>query len=188
MKTLQTTALACVLLSAFTACTTELSSPHAQHQSMQSASPYAGQQTREIKALSPSQTQDILAGKGMELAKAAELNGYPGPMHVLEWADSLRLTPEQRQSTKQLMDEHKAEARSLGAQVVAAERELDTSFKSQNIKSEDIERLIGTLQAALRNSHLQTHLLQTNLLSPQQVAQYVVLRGYGTSSSSHSHH
>ena len=30
----------------------------------------------------------------MGLALAAELNGYPGPLHVIELADSLRLTPE----------------------------------------------------------------------------------------------
>ena len=44
--------------------------------------PYAGMQTRPIKALSEQQVADLGAGRGMGLALAAELNGYPGPSHV----------------------------------------------------------------------------------------------------------
>ena len=58
-------------------------------------SPYAGQQARDIKALSPDEIQGYLTGQGMGLAKAAELNGYPGPLHVLELAAELKLTEEQ---------------------------------------------------------------------------------------------
>ena len=58
--------------------------------------PYAGMQTRGIKALSDSQIGDLQAGRGMSLALAAELNGYPGPLHVLELADKLGLSAEQR--------------------------------------------------------------------------------------------
>jgi hypothetical protein len=50
----------------------------------QSAGPYAGMQARPIKALSAEQIADLKAGRGMSLALAAELNGYPGPRHVLE--------------------------------------------------------------------------------------------------------
>jgi hypothetical protein len=191
MKAIKITALGILLFGATTAFAQELSSPLGQAQSAQATSPYAGQQIRDIKALSPTQTQDLLAGKGMELAKAAELNGYPGPMHVLELADSLQLTAEQRTSTTQLMTQHKAEARALGNQLVAAERELDSTFKTRQAQAEDIVRitqLIGNLQASLRNAHLQTHLLQTRLLSLKQVAQYMALRGYGNGSASHQYH
>jgi hypothetical protein len=54
----------------------------------QSQQPYAGLEGRSIKALSEQQVADLRAGRGMVLALAAELNGYPGPMHVLELADS----------------------------------------------------------------------------------------------------
>lgn len=37
---------------------------------------YAGQEQREIKSLSAEDVQSLLTGKGMGLAKAAELNGY----------------------------------------------------------------------------------------------------------------
>jgi hypothetical protein len=57
-------------------------------------SPYAGMQTRPIKALSKQQVVDLKAGRGMGLALAAELNSYPGPIHVL--SDKLGLTPEQK--------------------------------------------------------------------------------------------
>lgn len=151
------------------------------HAPSHSASPYAGQQTREIKALSPAQTADLLAGKGMELAKAAELNGYPGPMHTLELAAQLELSTEQKQASETLMTRHKAEASDLGAQLVQAERALDQAFASRQI---DAARLIahteriGQLQALLRKSHLDTHLQQTALLTPAQITRYAQLRGY----------
>ena len=50
-------------------------------------------QTRSIKALSDQQIADLGAGRGMGLALAAELNGYPGPSHVLELADKLDSRP-----------------------------------------------------------------------------------------------
>ncbi|MDO8283712.1 MAG: periplasmic heavy metal sensor [Rhodoferax sp.] len=144
-------------------------------------SPYAGQQTRSIKALSATQEQDLLQGKGMELAKAAELNGYAGPAHVLELAAALQLDDAQRHATQTLMARHKDKARALGAQLVEAERALDGAFASQAIDAAritDLTQAIGTLQAALRAEHLQTHLEQTALLNPQQIAGYQKLRGY----------
>ena len=46
--------------------------------------PYAGQETRVISSLSPEDQRALRAGEGGGLAKPAELNGYPGPAHVLE--------------------------------------------------------------------------------------------------------
>jgi len=153
----------------------------AQHPGHTPASPYAGQQTREIKALSPTQTADLLAGKGMEQAKAAELNGYPGPMHVLELAGPLALSAAQTQDSEALLANHKAEARALGARLVEAERDLDAAFAGKQIDAAQVElltRQIGQLQAELRASHLRTHLQQTRLLTTPQVALYAQLRGY----------
>lgn len=147
------------------------------------ASPYAGQQAREIKALSPQQAADLLAGKGMEQAKAAELNGYPGPMHVLELAGPLALSPDQIQDSEALLSGHKADARALGARLLEAERQLDAAFAGKRIDAAQLElltRQIGLLQAELRASHLHTHLQQTRLLTARQVALYAELRGYTT--------
>ena len=56
---------------------------------------YSGQEDREIKALSVEDTADLLAGRGMGAARAAELNHYPGPAHVLELREQLGLSAEQ---------------------------------------------------------------------------------------------
>src|SRR5712691_1927450 len=68
----------------------------------QTASPYAGQERRAIKALSEEEIRDLLEGRGMGLAKAGELNSYPGPMHVLQLADELALSDVQRAATEAL--------------------------------------------------------------------------------------
>jgi Spy/CpxP family protein refolding chaperone len=145
------------------------------------ASPYAGEQAREIKSLSTSDVDNLRKGAGMGYAKAAELNGYPGPMHVLELAQPLQLSAEQRDATEKLMAQHKAKARDLGAQLVDAERALDTAFATKQIDAKRISELtqrIGVLQATLRGEHLQTHLAQTALLNAQQITSYQSLRGY----------
>jgi hypothetical protein len=158
----------------------------------QHATPYAGMQQRDIRALSPQQIEDLLAGRGMALALPAELNGWPGPMHVLELAAPLRLSPEQRRETEALMATHRAEARRIGAQIVEEERGLDTAFRERRITAADIATRtdrIGALQAALRAEHLRTHLLQTALLSAEQVTRYAELRGYagGAPAPAHRH-
>jgi Spy/CpxP family protein refolding chaperone len=147
----------------------------------QQASPYAGQEQRAIKALSEDEQRGWLEGQGMGLAKAAELNGYPGPMHVLELAPQLGLTPQQSAATRELMQRHKAQARTLGAQLVEAERQLDLAFSARRATPDEVERLtgaIGALQARIRAEHLRTHLAQTALLTPEQVAKDPALRGY----------
>ena len=57
--------------------------------------PYAGQQTRTIKALSEQEIADYLQGHGMGLSKVAELNHYPGPRHVLDKSEDLGLSAAQ---------------------------------------------------------------------------------------------
>jgi hypothetical protein len=146
-----------------------------------SQSPYAGQESREIKALSPQEVSDLLGGKGMALAKAAELNGYPGPAHVLELADKLQLTPEQLARTEALFKKMEAQAVVIGRQLVEEERVLDRQFSSKSITPAalppSLER-IAKLQAELRRVHLEAHLEQTGLLSDTQITAYSKLRGY----------
>jgi Spy/CpxP family protein refolding chaperone len=153
---------------------------HGQHQG-QGASPYAGQQSRDIKALSEQEVRDLLAGAGMGLAKAAELNRHPGPMHALELADRLELSTAQRNDLEALMQRHKARARAIGEQVVALERALDALFAGGNATAAEVERMtaaIGAAQARLRAEHLNTHLETTALLTAPQVERYVKARGY----------
>lgn len=153
---------------------------HAGH-----GAPYAGLQQREIKALSAEDTQGLLRGAGMSLALPAELNGYPGPQHVLEHADALQLSPEQRSKTQALLAAHKAQARELGQRIVDAERALDTAFRTRSVNTDQVRAMttaIAALQGELRAAHLQTHLEQTALLTRHQVARYQQLRGYASAS------
>ena len=82
-------------------------------------SPYAGWRERNIKALSPEQVEDYLEGRGMSMALAAELNGYPGPRHVLELADELGLTADQLAQTQRLFEDMRLKAVELGERIVA---------------------------------------------------------------------
>lgn len=144
--------------------------------------PYAGQQTRQVSSLSAGDVSQLLAGQGWGLAKPAELNGYPGPRHVLDAAAELELTSDQRQQIQLAFDEMSAEARKLGEAYVAAERALDEAFRSGKISEELLrERLQQAqgLRTQLRQVHLAAHLRITPLLSDSQIKKYVELRGYG---------
>lgn len=154
------------------------------------ASPYAGQESRAIKALSPEEIQDLLAGRGMGKAKAAELNRYPGPRHVLELADQLGLSAEQRAESERIFEAMQAEAGRLGAEIVARERELDGRFAAGTMTAPELERLLdelGTLESRLRMVHLRAHLAQRDVLTPAQRRQYEVLRGYDAGPATPEH-
>lgn len=143
--------------------------------------PYAGQQQRPIKALSDAEVADYLGGKGMGFAKAAELNHYPGPRHVLDLADKLALSAEQRQRTQALFDAMQQRAMTLGRELVEKERALDERFATGVIDEPSLRTLlqeIGYLQAELRHVHLATHLKQKAILTRHQVVLYDRLRGY----------
>jgi Spy/CpxP family protein refolding chaperone len=146
-----------------------------------STSPYAGQETRDIKALAPEDVDAYLSGRGMGLAKAAELNGYPGPAHVLALATELDLSPEQKQRTEALFTSMEAKAADLGHALIEQERKLDQQFASKAATREAVAAIlqrIGELQAEVRGAHLQAHLAQLEILTPSQVARYQQLRGY----------
>lgn len=147
---------------------------------------YAGQQQREIKALAAEEQRGLLNGAGLGFARAAELNHHPGPMHVVELAEALALTPQQRRASERLLHEHKAEARALGARVVDAERELDRLFAAGALDAAALAaavRQAGEALAAYRLAHLDAHRRQRELLSPAQVAEYDRRRGYAAGGS-----
>src|ERR1700686_3123626 len=109
--------------------------------------PYAGMQTRPIKALSEQQVADLKAGRGMGLALAAELNGYPGPSHVLELADRLELSAEQRTSIQRLFDSMKAEAVPLGTRLIEQEADLDKQFADRSMTPESLKMSTAAIAA-----------------------------------------
>ena len=155
--------------------------------------PYAGMQSRPVKALSEQQVADLQAGRGMGLALAAELNGYPGPSHVLELADKLDLSPDQRGQVQRLFDSMKAEAVPLGSKLIEQESSLDRQFATHAITPEILKVAtaeVAMTQGALRETHLKYHLATVRILTPDQMQRYAGLRGYGDKPKDrhHFHH
>jgi Spy/CpxP family protein refolding chaperone len=143
--------------------------------------PYAGWHDRAVKALSADQIDDLRRGRGMGLALPAELNGYPGPRHVLDLADQLELTVAQEAEAQELFDAMQAQAIVLGEQVLAAEAALDRLFAiGTPSEAETLAAAVevGRLQGVLRAHHLRYHLAMREVLSPHQVMRYQQLRGY----------
>ncbi len=152
-------------------------------------SPYAGQETRTIKALSDADIEGYLSGSGMGFAKVAELNRYPGPRHVLDMAKPLEISETQLARTRKIFQGMKAKAVELGKQIITKERQLDSLFSNRAITPARLEGLtveIGRLNGELRHAHLAAHLEMTRVLSPEQIEHYDVLRGY-TSQPGHKH-
>lgn len=159
----------------------------AQHNHPQ---PYAGLDSRPVKALSPEQLADLRAGRGMGLALAAELNGYPGPMHVLELADRLSLDPMQRERIEALLAAMRQEAIEAGERLLAAEAALDRQFAERRVTEASLAagtQAIAALQGELRATHLRYHLATVEILSPAQIARYGELRGYSGATGSDGH-
>jgi Spy/CpxP family protein refolding chaperone len=182
-------ALACTLGATVAIAQTE--HHHGKAHAPPSAQPYAGQQTRAVASLSDEDVRGFLDGRGMGLARAAELNGHPGPMHVLELAEELRLTPEQREAVQAAFDRMKARARQLGEAYVAAERAVDQAFKSGSADAAEVAARVAEANRRLgevRLSHLLAHLEITPLLTPEQRARYAELRGYTVEKAGHGMH
>jgi len=153
--------------------------------------PYAGQQARTIKALSDDDVAALRKGDGMGLAKAAELNGYPGPAHVLTLAAPLGLTETQRREVRAIFDRMQAAAKPLGGELIAQEQALDHLFAKNEITPDRLAaatHAIAELQGRLRSVHLAAHLETRALLDQDQVARYQRLRGYVHSPGAARHH
>lgn len=144
-------------------------------------SPYAGEQTRPIKSLSAEDIAELRRGGGWGLAKAAELNGMPGPAHLLEMKDQIALDAAQVTAIEALYETMKAAAIVEGDKLIALEAELDRHFRDGTITEELLRASldeIAATQKALRYVHLSTHLKTPAILSRDQIAAYNALRGY----------
>ncbi|MBO6525018.1 MAG: Spy/CpxP family protein refolding chaperone [Balneolaceae bacterium] len=156
---------------------------YAQHQNH--TSEYAGQEHREIKSLSEEDITQLKAGKGWGLAKAAELNGVPGPSHILEMASEIDLSDTQYEQIQSIFDEMQQQAISLGEKFISKEKELNSAFKEGEINPERLRELtseIGLIRGELTFTHLQAHLKSAEVLSDEQIKMYNTLRGYDLTS------
>jgi hypothetical protein len=149
-------------------------------------SPYRNQMNTEIRGLSDQEVSDLREGRGMGRARAAELNGYPGPRHVLDAAQSgqLPLTPEQMQTAERLFNGMAREARRLGEQILREEQSLEVAFRAGRISESELHARtlrIAALEGELRAVHLRAHIEMRAALSTSEIQQYNVIRGYDVS-------
>lgn len=152
--------------------------------------PYSGQQNRAIKALSDREISDYVEGRGMGTSKAAELNHYPGPAHVLAESARLELSDRQKKLTQSIFDTMSAEARRAGAAIVAKEADLDALYASGQAGPSalrDVLSELSRLQTEFRYAHLSAHLAMRAILTPVQIAKYDEMRGYTEPTSSSAH-
>lgn len=167
---------------------------HGQHagHGKHAASPYAGQEKRSIKSLSPQDIDDLRNGRGWGLAKAAELNGIPGPVHVLELKGKIPLSADQINAIERQFADMKARAIPLGRRLVELESSLNQDFARRDIDRDRLKaRLdeIARVRSELRFVHLEAHLRTPEILTPHQIAAYNRLRGYdaGPEAGPHGH-
>ena len=115
------------------------------------------------------------------------------PATSLALAEQLQLTPEQLAKTRDIEASMRAKAKTVGAELIDAEAQLDNLFASKRIDDQALNaslQRIAELQAELRHAHLQAHLEQTAVLRAAQTARYIELRGYGNPQNQmlHEHH
>jgi len=145
-------------------------------------SKYAGQENFEIKSLSPDDIAELRRGGGWGMARSAELNGVPGPAHLLELKDQIPLNPEQISAIEAVYAQLKADASAEGENLIALERDLEAKFRNRNVTTEILSKSLDKIYRSYRNLrfiHLSTHLLTPDLLTEVQIARYNKLRGYG---------
>lgn len=152
--------------------------------------PYAGQQHSSIPGLTEKEIASYREARGMGLARPADINGYPGPLHALEQADALALTDEQRRAIQSLYDEMRTEASFLSEEFLGQYGGLELAFRNGTITPEALrERTgeIGRIEGALRATHLKYHLATRAVLTPDQIGAYVKLRGYANEGAPMEH-
>lgn len=153
-----------------------------QHGGHGHASPYAGEEARAIKSLSADDIAELRRGGGWGLAKAAELNGVPGPAHLLELKNEIPLSNDQVDAISEIFATMQAAAIAEGERLITREQALDDAFRARTVTNESLRQMLAEIaesRAALRYIHLAAHLTTPPLLTESQIARYHELRGYG---------
>jgi Spy/CpxP family protein refolding chaperone len=113
-------------------------------------------------------------GRGFGMAFAADQNGYPGPMHVLELKDVLKLTPAQETRARELQAAVLAE-RPKSQRLLEAERRLERLFADRAATEANVRATVAEIERArteVRLVHLLTHLRTRELLTEEQRLEY----------------
>ena len=155
-------------------------------------SPYSGQEIRDIKSLSDNDVQSLQNGTGEAfggIAKLAELNGYPGPRHVLDIAQELQLTDRQRMEIELIYQNMSNNAKSIGSAIIGVEQDMDEAFANKTITEENLIAMLdksANFYGQLRFVHLSAHLDTAQIMTTEQIQIYSEMRGYDGSSIDNS--
>jgi hypothetical protein len=150
-------------------------------------SPYSAEEVRDVKSLSGRDNQSLLNGTGEAfggIAKLAELNGYPGPRHVLDITSDLKLTDNQNVEIEMIYESMSRKAKAIGVKIIAIERDMDKAFANKTITEQGLKLLIDNsadLYGQIRFVHLSAHIDTVSVLTVEQVQMYNKIRGYDTS-------
>lgn len=144
-------------------------------------SPYVSQADSPVRGLTAQEVADLQNGAGAGYARTAELNGHPGPRHVLELRRELGLSPAVAERVQAEADRMSVRARQIGQEIVRREADLSAAFARGGLAKDDLARRtreLALLYADYRAVHLEAHLAITPLLTKEQIAKYNLLRGY----------
>lgn len=115
--------------------------------------------------------QTVASGRGAGLAFAADQNGYPGPLHVLELKDRLKLTAEQDAKVQAMLAAMFAESKPKSARLLDAEAKLRQLFASGQANEAAVRAAVVEIEKArteVRLVHLMFHLKTRDVLTDEQ--------------------
>src|SRR3970040_2422628 len=111
----------------------------------QPTSPYIPLLDSPIRGLSVDEISDLETGAGAGFARAAQLNGYPGPRHILDLQAQLDLSEDQLAEVQTLYDEMNGEARQLGSEILKMESDIELAFRNQSIDEDSLATQVAAL-------------------------------------------
>ncbi len=152
-----------------------------QAQHVHESSSYAHSRGAEVTSLTDEEVRALRQGEGMGLARAAELNHFPGPRHLLDLASDLELSDAQVRRIRAIHDRMKSQAVAKGEDIIMAEKHLANLFASGDPTAQQMTQVtehLGAMRGQLQAIHLLAHIEAARELSAGQIREYDKLRGY----------
>ena len=115
--------------------------------------------------------ENVRDGRGFGMAFVADQQGYPGPLHVLELKDRLRLSRDQEARAEGLLAAMYAESRPKSSRLLEAEAKLRRLFAANRPDEAAVRTAVGeveTARADVRLVHLLFHLKMRDALTDEQ--------------------
>jgi len=134
-----------------------------------------------VRSLTPEEIVQIERGEGAGFALPAELNGVPGPRHILDLADELDLSDDQIARVQAVYGEMRVAVIPAGHRYLDALQALEEDFRAGALTEAELQGGVAEIQrleGELAVAHLIAHLKTAELLTPDQIATYNRLRGY----------